>query len=284
MFGYVMANLPELDQQTQKRYSAVYCGICRQIRERTSNLARLGLSYDMAFLALLLMSLYEPEETGGANACKLHPITKRPWVDNAYIRYAADMNVLLAYYNAVDDAQDEGKLSARALAGIFGKNLIQLQEAYPRQAGAVETCLEQLRQLEKAGCDNPDAPAGCFGRLMGQILVYREDHWTPVLEQLGMALGRYIYLADAAVDYRRDKRKKQYNPFLAMGTGEDWARWEQYLVLAMGRCTDYFERLPLVQDKKLLDNILYSGVWVEYRRRQGGRGASREDGNGTRSI
>ena len=33
----------------------------------------------------------------------------------------------------------------------------------------------------------------------------------------------------------------------------------------MARCTDYFEKLPLVQDKALLDNILYSGVWVQYR-------------------
>ena len=36
----------------------------------------------------------------------------------------------------------------------------------------------------------------------------------------------------------------------------------------MGRCTDAFEKLPLVQDKPLLDNILYSGVWVNYRRKE----------------
>ena len=52
-----------------------------------------------------------------------------------------------------------------------------------------------------------------------------------------------------------------------MDAPEDPVGWEQYLVLAMGRCTDYYERLPLVQDKDVLDNILYSGVWVEYRRR-----------------
>ena len=33
----------------------------------------------------------------------------------------------------------------------------------------------------------------------------------------------------------------------------------------MGRCTESYEKLPLVQDKPLLDNILYSGVWVQYR-------------------
>ena len=50
-----------------------------------------------------------------------------------------------------------------------------------------------------------------------------------------------------------------------METGEDFQRWEQYLVLAMGRCTESFEMLPLVQDKALLDNILYSGVWTSFR-------------------
>ena len=137
MFGYVSASLSELDRPARRRYSAVYCGICRRIREQTSQTARLGLSYDMAFLALLLMSLYEPEEASGGNACRLHPITKRPWVDNLYIRYAADMNVLLAYHNCMDDYRDEGKVTAGYMARVFGKSLDRIREEYPRQAQAV---------------------------------------------------------------------------------------------------------------------------------------------------
>ena len=57
MFGFVMADSKELSREQLNRYSAVYCGICRQIRQRASQSARLALSYDMAFLALLLMSL-----------------------------------------------------------------------------------------------------------------------------------------------------------------------------------------------------------------------------------
>ena len=273
MFGYVMASLPELDKAQKQRYGAVYCGICRRIREQASNTARLSLSYDMAFLALLLMSLYEPEETGGRHACMLHP--GRHWQDSEYIRYAADMNIALAYYKCIDDYNDEKKRTAKAVAGVLEKPLARIRQQYPRQCNAMEQCLSRLAELEKSGCGSPDAAAGCFGQLMAQLLVYRQDLWTHTLEEMGMALGRYIYLADAAVDYRRDRRKGQYNPFIAMGMGEDWNTWEQYLVLAMGRCTDHYERLPLVQDKKLLDNILYSGVWVEYRRRQGKR-ASRE--------
>ena len=265
MFGYVMASLPELSKDARKRYSAVYCGICRQIRDASCQAARLGLSYDMAFLALLLMSLYEPEEVSGSHACAVHPL--RHFVENEYITYAADMNVALAYYKCLDDQQDEGKLTAKVFSGVFEKAMPRLRQQYPRQCGAIEACLQALSRLEQENCDNPDLPAGCFGQLLGELFVYREDLWADKLRQLGDALGRFIYLADGAVDYRRDLRKKQYNPFISMGTGEDWQRWEQYLVLEMARCTDYFERLPLVQDKEILDNILYSGVWVEYRRR-----------------
>ena len=266
MFGYVTADMKALTQEQKQRYNAVYCGICRQIRSRSSQPARLGLSYDMAFLALLLMSLYEPEEVTGDRACILHPIAKRAWVDNEYIRYAADMNVALAYYNLLDDAEDDGSLAARVTAPVFGKSLPQIRERFPRQCQAIEACIQALSALERSGCANPDEPASCFGRLMGELLVYREDLWAPALRRMGMALGRLIYLTDAAVDYRRDQKKHKYNPFRAAQTGEDWSLWEQYLTLDMARCAEYFETLPLVQDKPLLDSILYSGVWIEFER------------------
>lgn len=265
MFGYVQANTAELTKAQLQRYQSVYCGVCRRIREQTGQLARVGLRYDMAFLSLLLMSLYEPEEASGDRACALHPAKPRAWVDADVIRYAADMNTALAYYKAMDDYADERKPGAKMLAGIFGKDLDRIAREYPRQCRAMESTIAELAGLEKGNCPNPDEPANVFGRLMAELLVYREDLWAPTLRQMGMALGRFIYLADAANDYRKDKKKKRYNPFLAMGMAEDWDSWETYLVLAMARCTDYYERLPLVQDKDILDNILYSGVWVQYR-------------------
>lgn len=281
MFGYVTANMKELTKAQQDRYGAVYCGICRSIRQSCSQTARLALSYDMAFLALLLMSLYEPEEVSGDRACILHPFRKRGWVDNEYIRYAADMNVVLGYYNAMDDVSDDGHLTARAAAAVLKQGLGDIEHRYPRQCDAISRCIARLSALEKAGCSNPDEPAACFGELMAQLLLYREDLWAPTLRQMGMALGRFIYLTDAAIDYRRDRKKHRYNPFLAMGMEEDWQRWEDYLVLAMSRCTEHFERLPLVQDKPLLDNILYSGVWTEFRRHCKG---AQEDKNDQGSL
>lgn len=269
MFGYVMANMKELTRTQQARYGGVYCGICLRIREHASQMARMGLSYDMAFLALLLMSLYEPEEDTFPLRCALHPLRRRDCFDNEFIRYAADMNVALAYYNCLDDWQDDGKHTAKWMAEVFAKDLPRIRETYPRQCAAIAEGIGALSRLEQAGCANPDEPAHQFGRLLGELLVYREDLWAGTLRQMGDALGRFIYLADAMVDYREDKRKGKYNPLIAMGSGEDWKTWDEYLVLAMGRCTAYYEKLPLVQDKDILDNILYSGVWSGFR----GRGA-----------
>ena len=265
MFGYVTASFKELDKTQLARYNEVYCGICRRIRAQSGNTARLGLSYDMAFLALLLMSLYEPQEEIRVDACLPHPLKRRPWTDNPFVRYAADMNVALAYYNFLDDWRDDGKRSAKYLSDRFARHLPGIEERYPRQCAAIRDCITRLSQLETAGCANPDEPAGVFGTLMAELLVFEEDLWAPTLRQMGDALGRFIYLLDAALDYDKDRRKGKYNPYIAMGTGKDRNRWEEYLVLTMARCTENFEKLPLVQDKALLDNILYSGVWVNYR-------------------
>ena len=275
MCGFVTANMKELSAEEKTRYTAVYCGICRSIRLSSGQVARLSLSYDMTFLALLHMSLYEPEETGGGNACSLHPIQKRPWVDNEYVRYAADMNIALAYYKCLDDWADDRSVAAKTIADHLKKSIPSIEARYPRQCAAIATCIRQLSDLEQENCPNPDVPANCFGTLMAELLVYTDDLWADALRQIGMALGRFIYLADAAVDYRKDKRKHKYNPYLAMEMAEDWEKWDEYLILAMGRCTDHFERLPLVQDKHILDNILYSGVWTNFRRQ--GKEAGRSD-------
>ncbi len=275
MFGFVTANGKELTKEQQARYGGVYCGICLRIREQTGQLARMGLNYDMAFLALLLMSLYEPEETAQPLHCGIHPLRRRMFFDNEFIRYAADMNTALAYYKCLDDWNDDHSQSAKLMAKAFEGALPRITGQYPRQCHAIESCIAELSALERANCPNPDEPAHTFGKLLAELLVYREDLWQDTLRQVGDALGRFIYLADAAVDYRADKRKKKYNPYLAMGSDEDWQRWEQYLVLAMARCTHSYEMLPLVQDKALLDNILYSGVWTNFGRK-GAKARERE--------
>ena len=265
MFGYISADLKDLNEDRRCRYSAVYCGVCRRIRQQAGQTARLTLQYDMAFLALLLMSLYEPVETGGPSACAMHPIRKRPWADADPVHYAADMNVALAYFNCLDDWQDDRTPAAKWMADKLAVHYGRISQQYPRQCAALEQCIATLSRLEAENCPNPDEPANCFGNFMAELLVWQEDLWADTLREMGMHLGRFIYLADAVQDYEKDKKKGKYNPYIAAGIS-DPNLWESHLVLAMGRCTAAFEKLPLVQDKDLLDNILYGGVWTHLKK------------------
>ena len=87
MFGYVVANKAGLSEQQLARYRAFYCGLCRALRTRCGQLGRMTLTYDMAFLVMLLSSLYEPETRTGANRCVPHPKTPQHWLQNEFTEY-----------------------------------------------------------------------------------------------------------------------------------------------------------------------------------------------------
>ena len=266
MFGYVIARKDTLSEQELERYRACYCGLCRALKERHGNLSRLALNYDMTFLILVLSSLYEPEERKDTARCAVHPAKPRDFWQNEWTDYAADMNVALMYHKLRDDWLDEG---ARLQKGLMD----QLQGAYdrvkarwPRQCGILEQELDQLLALERAGETVPDKPAACFGQLMAGLMTPVEDHWTPVLAEMGFWLGEFIYLADACEDLRKDAKKGSYNPLLRLHGGEirPAAAFEPMLMMLAGQCYAAFDRLPLVQDDSILRNILRDGIWSRY--------------------
>lgn len=263
MFGYVAANPEELTQEQRERYLSLYCGLCRSLGRRASQASRLALNYDLTFLALVLSSLYEPEEASGRGRCLPHPARSRLWVSSPVVDYAADVHVVLAYYAALDHWKDDHRLTALAMERLLKRHCGPVFRRLPRQCDAVTEQLARLSQLEQSGCENPDEPAGCFGAMMAELFDYRQDVWSPYLRQMATALGRFIYLLDATLDYEADRKRGSYNPIAA--SGGDPAHWEDYLVQEMAACCSSYEMLPLVQDKQIMDNILYSGVWRKYR-------------------
>lgn len=266
MFGYVIANLETLDEIQQQRYRACYCGLCHAIRQEYSSLARLSLNYDMTFLVLLLNSLYEPEEADGIARCVAHPFQPRNYWLSRCTRYCAAMNVALAYYNCMDDWQDDRKVSGLLEAQLFRTAKQKITAAYPRQTSSITEALLALNSLERSGRPDPDGAANSFGRLMGEIFVMDEsDYWAPTLRTVGEGLGRYIYLLDAVIDLEHDLRRGRYNPLSELArSGRKTVDFQDDLTLLIGECAAAFEQLPLVQDAELLRNILYSGLWIKF--------------------
>lgn len=261
MFGTVVPLLEKLSPEESQRYRAVYCGLCHALGERAGQPARLGLTYDMAFLAILLSSLYEPIEHSTAARCPPHLIRPQVQAHNEYIDYGADMTVALIYHKCLDDWTDDRNLSARGYAAWLKSHYKAVRQIWPRQCLAIEYHLGELARAEVGG--PPDQTMNCFGDLLGEIFVYRQqDIWERPLRQFGRALGRFVYWMDAALDYEEDRKTGSYNPLLHMNQ-TPWEMREPLTVL-IGQAAAIFERLPLEQDVHLMRNILYMGVWQRY--------------------
>ena len=263
MFGYVMANKPELKVREFDRYKAYYCGLCRQLKKRNGRLGQLTLTYDMTFLVLLLSSLYEPEEQEERHRCLVHPGRKQRMVYNKITDYAADMNVLLSYYHFVDDWEDERKLSGLCGSYAFSRKAKKIARRYPRQAGVIKMQLARLAELEKSGVTDLDEISRPFGELMSELFVYEEDAFMHILRRFGFFIGKYIYLLDAFLDLEKDKEKGSYNPFkeTCQQSGLE-KRMTHILDTTARQAVIEFEKLPLDRDLPILRNILYEGVKV----------------------
>ena len=265
MFGYVIANSNTLSEEEKNRYKAVYCGLCRSLKERHGQFGRLSLNYDMTFLILVLNSLYEPEMSNGAERCAAHPCHEHCYVSSEITDYAADMNVALAYLNQLDNWNDDGNILSLIYARILRKKYLAVKARYPRQCEAMECCIARLSKLENSGIQDPDAASHCFGELMGEIFVMREDRWSPSLRAMASSLGEFIYIQDAVTDLPRDMRRHRYNPLAELKkAGRSDLYFKDILTMLIGNCTMDFEKLPLVEDASIMRNILYSGVWTKY--------------------
>lgn len=263
MFGYISADPARLREEDFRRYRGCYCGLCRALKAQCGGACRLTLSYDMTFLILLLSSLYEPEEAQGVSRCAVHPVKAHEWWENEVTRYGAYMNAALAYENCLDDWRDERRLTSFLQARLFSRAAREAAGRYPRPCEAMTRQLSRITALERERA-GVDTLAGAFGELMAELFVLREDRWAPLLRRFGMALGRFIYVMDAVCDLERDRRRKQFNPLLALDAPPEHFR--AHLTMLIADAAEAFERLPLVQDEALLRNILYQGVWLRYDR------------------
>lgn len=268
MFGYVLALEDQLSPEEWQRYKSAYCGLCRTLGMQFGPCSRMTLTYDMTFLVLLLSSLYEPREYHDTGRCLPHPLKPRAFWHNEVTRYAAAMNVALAWEKQQDDWRDDHNPVACAAGTLLKEARDRAAQQYPRQCQAIRQELDALTGLEQRGEEDPDAAANCFGRLMAALFCWKEDRWTEQLAQMGLALGRFIYLMDAWEDVESDIRKKRYNPLKTQAARPDFDTWMgETLVVILGDCTQAMEQLPLVQDVEILRTILYAGVWNRYARR-----------------
>ncbi|MBQ2955105.1 MAG: hypothetical protein IJE08_01445 [Clostridia bacterium] len=262
MFGYVRPYLEGLSEEEKTRYRSVYCGICRSLARRYGRMSRLTVNYDMTFLALVLSSLYEPEETISEARCEVHPLKPHAEAESEIIDYAADMTIVLAYYKCLDDWQDEHKRPQKAFADLLRGHFDAVNQRWPDQCREIRESIQLLSEAEKQEETGADSALSAAGMMLSGLFVWKKDFWEQQLRWFGDAMGRFVYLMDAAMDYEKDVSKGCYNPLRQLGIAPEHAR--KIITQPLGEASEAFERLPLVQDDQLMRNIIYSGVWQSY--------------------
>ena len=228
MFGYVKPVVGDLLVKEHEFYRATYCGICRAMKSHTGALSNVTLSYDSVFLALVRM-LYVPDDKIKAEArrCIAHPMKKRPMLsENEALEYTARAFAILSYYKMMDDLHDERlmKRAARsALRPILSRarkkaNLLKLSDYAAEKLAAIS-------RLEDERVGSVDEPAHLFGELLKEMFSFGLDGSDAlILGECGYHLGRFIYAADAAEDYEKDRKSGSYNPYVILYEGKPLTR------------------------------------------------------------
>ena len=269
MFGYVTICKEKLSGEGFETFRAYYCGLCKAIGKRCSHAARMGLSYDITFLAIVLSAADNSDEVRESKRCLLHPWRKNVCVtkDRA-TDYAADAGVMLSYLKLLDDWRDDRSIKSLFTLALFYFGMRRAKKRFPDIYDGIQECLKKLSLLEKNGSDDIDETADCFAKIL-EILFTPDFITNPsdrrILAWLGYNIGRWIYVMDAYSDIEKDFKHNAYNPFLAGHAGQSAAEIKNTLkenlsvsmTLTLENAASAYELINSSKNREVLNNIIY---------------------------
>ncbi len=286
MLGYVITDKAQLRVHELATYSGYYCGLCKEIGSSYGQFLRLGLSYDMAFLALILASLTDGSDEIVSEHCVIHHIAKRPVLhDESALAYATDMMMILGYENFLDDVRDGDKSKLHPMGLLLHRAYNKAAAAHPETAAQTKAALSRLCELEAKDNTSADEKAQCFADVMTEVFTgyapVRSSNRT--LAVFAANLGRWIYILDAMDDYSEDKEKGTSNPLFREGQDRRQTAGivGPTLYHYLGEISKAYDLLDIRKNKGILDNVIYLGLRRTTDEVLSGKGRSK---NGKRSI
>ena len=202
-------------------YRAAYCGLCRANGRCTGCASRFALSYDFVFLALVRLAVSGEQIEFRHKRCMAHPFKKRNEICACdTLDYCARAAAILTHHKILDDIDDErgSRRFAARLALLFSRRSHKKAlKVLPKLDENVKVKLAELAELESEKVASVDRPAELFGEITADILSHGfSGSDERILRQIGLHIGKWIYIADALDDYGEDTEKGRYNPFAAL--------------------------------------------------------------------
>lgn len=255
-------------------YRAMYCGVCKGIAQSCGQGARMGLTYDVTFLSVILHNIAGIDVKIEKQHCLTHCIRSKMManVDDMTKKLGA-LNTALVYYKYTDDILDGDKGRGKRLWFVSGHK--KTVRNYPEIERIVRENLAAQQETEKSKTDSLDRAADASANMMAELSDYLlEDKKTPYTHDLFYAVGKWIYLIDALDDYDKDKKKGAYNPFVLSYSCEDKAdlmkrRQKDVEFVFHSLFFDIRENLSKIKfhfNRDLSDNILLRGLPSETKR------------------
>lgn len=263
MFGYVRASKPELKVKEYEMYKAVYCSLCRFLGKEYGFAARLMLSYDFTFLALLIMSQQEGFAGTEHKACVCNLLKKCTYCKdcNSSMELPAAALVILTKHKIDDNIKDERgikRFGYMLTKPFFAPSYKKAAKKYPAVADAAQEYMQKQSALEAKNCKDLDLAAAPSGEFLAKLFVHNSCGDDRVLYELGEKIGRWVYIMDAVCDFKEDTKKGRYNP---LSDSEDCqSRARANLAFCITRARAAFELLDIKKFKDILGNILYVGL------------------------
>lgn len=274
MFGYIRYDLPNLFVKDLTLYKAMYCGLCKGIAAACGQTARIGLTYDVTFLSVLLHNIAGIDVKIEHQNCFEHMVKKRPIaVVDELTRQLGALNTVLVYYKLTDDVADGDHGKARRV--WFRRGMKKAKRDYPEMVSLVERYMIEQEKTERertASLDIAAEPSACLMRDLSRFLL--SDKATDHTDGLFYTLGKWIYLIDALDDIDKDQKKGSYNPFilsypnlskkqLVQKYGDDITFLFDTLFYGL---REHLEQIEFHFNRDLSDNVLLRGLPLETRR------------------
>lgn len=268
MFGYVRACKAEMRVKEYEMYKAVYCSLCKELGKTYGPFARMTLSYDFAFLAILNMSLSSDQCTSCRKMCTCNPFKKCAYIeDRSGIKMPAAAAMIMLYYKLLDNIDDEKglkRLGYSFLKGFYSSAHKKAAKEYPEIEKIFAAYIAGQKELEQANCQSADAAADPTAKALAAVFELCSDDSIEkrVLSRMGYCMGRYIYLLDAACDLEEDIKKGSYNPLKFYAKDEDYLEniIVPQLYICAAEAAKALELLDLKKFKNIIDNIIYLGL------------------------
>ncbi len=268
MFGYIDISRNTISEEDKKLYQSYYCGLCKAIGKK-SQVFRMGLNNDLAFLAVLLSSVSEEEPKIKENqTCIAHRIKKHDEIIfDSVMDYTADMNILLVYLKICDDAADTKGISKNILKKMLKRSVEDVVSVYGNLGDYIKDKLSRLDELEKEKSGSIDETADCFAKITEAVFApdfIKDENTKKILSWMGYNLGRWIYIVDAYDDLEKDRKSGNYNPFICAGednSPELKKTTYDALVQTLTNAANAYDLLTVYRNDTLLKNILYNGLF-----------------------